>query len=700
MPQTNGPTPALISPAKRRLFLAITMALPLVGLLLVEVILRIFGWGGYPAWIREAGKLPSGESVCFVEPAAAEPYFFANPARIGYPDQTDLLMPKPPGTVRIFLVGESAAKGFPQPRNLAMSSFLQAMLADACPGRKIEVINLGTVAVASFPLVYQVRDALRFSPDLFIFYAGNNEFFGAYGTVSINAAGSLPPWALRLLRAARGLALVQVLDSILIREADGNRTLMESMIGRTFIPADSPLRAAAARNLSANLGTMLDAVQAAGVPAVVCTTASNESGMAPLGQDDLHGLDERQTVELARLSAEAAEAQDPALAADLLRQAARLAPRHARVRFLLGQALARTGRIAEARRAFLQARDYDTMPWRPISLTEDAIRAVARVKGAATCDVAEIFRSRSLEGATGWELLDDHVHLSIAGQAAAARAIAASVAPLLGSSAATGSRIWRSFDAGAIEALPAGEVYADRLGRNLYDDYGVFWQMSVLFDVSFMRAANPQAAERFASAVRSAEGKMPLSVLSAAREWRTGRPVAGSRRPLTATAARILAERGRTAEAVELYEIAARQVPAYTAWQLEYIYHALAGRFRLAGRLDEVDKIRAATAIAQGEFLLSQPVAASAADGSRAGVIFTVAGLHELCGTAAEVIPILLEVRPSMSGGDLAAADQALVLAYLMTGRKGEAVALVEAGIARGGRFAHHYRRLGARAAE
>ena len=44
-----------------------------------------------------------------------------------------------------------------------------------------------------------------------------------------------------------------------------------------------PLRAAAARNLETNLSQMLAAVEAAGLPALVCTTASNEAGLRPLG---------------------------------------------------------------------------------------------------------------------------------------------------------------------------------------------------------------------------------------------------------------------------------------------------------------------------------------------------------------------------------------------------------------------------------
>jgi hypothetical protein len=95
-------------------------------------------------------------------------------------------MPKPAETVRIFLFGESAAKGYPQPRNLAMSAFMEAMLTDAWPGRTVEVINMGTTAVASFPIIPMVREAVALQPDLFVFYVGNNEFLGAYGTASFN----------------------------------------------------------------------------------------------------------------------------------------------------------------------------------------------------------------------------------------------------------------------------------------------------------------------------------------------------------------------------------------------------------------------------------------------------------------------------------------------------------------------------------
>jgi hypothetical protein len=121
---------------KRRLFMGITLAIPLVALAAAELGLRLAGWGGYPAFFRIAGQLPSGASVALVEPAATKPYFFANPTRPGYAEETNFLIPKPADTVRIFIVGESAAKGYPQPRNLSMASFLQALLERLIEARR------------------------------------------------------------------------------------------------------------------------------------------------------------------------------------------------------------------------------------------------------------------------------------------------------------------------------------------------------------------------------------------------------------------------------------------------------------------------------------------------------------------------------------------------------------------------------------
>ena len=733
-PTTTSTTTLTISPARRRVFILITIALPFIALAVVEIALRLFGFGGYPPFIRSVGTLTQGEQLCIVEPAASKPYFFANPTRPGYAEQSSFIMPKPKDTLRIFIIGESAAKGYPQPRNLAMSEFLQTMLGDVLPQKRVEVINLGTTAVASFPLVYQVQDALRYQPDWFVFYVGNNEFFGAYGTASINAAGTMPLWALKLMRAARGLALVQAVESVVRAGADENRTLMEQMIGQTFIACDSPLREAAARNLQANLGDMLDQVKVAGVAALVCTTASNESGLAPLGQDDvsnLSGAALEEFNELLRQAAACSSAQS-AQAVELLGKAALLAPRSALTQFMLANAQANAGDLVAARKAFLLARDLDTMPWRPISVTEQAIRDTAAARRVLLCDIAFKFRNMSARGATDWELLDDHVHPSLQGQVQAARAMAQDVALAI---AHTNGLANTPANPTAPTQMPTQlgtsntslndpsnwNTYAQRLGSNPFDTYRVNHTLRTLFGIGFMKNNNKQAFDRYESACKNFESTLSPSMLEAAREWQTSKPHAGGMRPLTGMEARVFLRENKTEQALALYQIAQTQVPNYTSWKLEYIYFTLACQERLAQQqfkdatalvntqgasatappntqaninsapvnfLTESQMQQAADGIAEGNFLLRQGFSESG---------FTeryVGRLHQLRGEWAQAISYLLAARPRMAAEDLVACDQALFMSYIKTGNTAAARQLVNEGIEKSGRFAPVYQQL------
>ena len=739
---TTSTTTPTITPARRRVFILITIALPFIALAVVEIALRLFGFGGYPPFIRSVGTLPQGEQLCIVEPAASKPYFFANPTRPGYAEQSSFIMPKPKDTLRIFLIGESAAKGYPQPRNLAMSEFLQTMLGDVLPQKRVEVINLGTTAVASFPLVYQVQDALRYQPDWLVFYVGNNEFFGAYGTASINAAGTMPLWALKLMRAARGLALVQAVESVVRAGADENRTLMEQMIGQTFIACDSPLREAAARNLQANLGDMLDQVKAAGVAALVCTTASNESGLAPLGQDDvsnLSGASQQEFNELLRQAA-AGCCMQSAQVVELLGKAALLAPRSALTQFMLANAQANAGDLVAARKAFLLARDLDTMPWRPISVTEQAIRDTAVAHGVLLCDIAFKFRNMSARGATDWELLDDHVHPSLQGQVQAARAMAQDVALAIAhtnglANTAANATTNATANATAPTPIPAQSgasitslndpsnwnTYAQRLGSNPFDTYRVNHTLRTLFGIGFMKNNNKQAFDRYESACKNFESTLSPSMLEAAREWQTSKPHAGGMRPLTGMEARVLLRENKTEQALALYQIAQTQVPKYTSWKLEYIYFTLACQERLAQQqfkdstalvnaqgasaaappstqtninsapvnfLTESQLQQAADGIAEGNFLLRQGFSESG---------FTeryVGRLHQLRGEWSQAISYLLAARPRMAAEDLVACDQALFMSYITTGNTSAARQLVNEGIEKSGRFAPVYQQL------
>ena len=512
------PRPALTR-RKKLFFGGVLLALPVGLLLAVEGILRLAGQGGYAPLLRKAGEVPGG-SLVISDQAGAISYFFANQSRPGYTEQYNFLDPKPKGVFRIFLVGESAAKGYPQPRNLASTAFLQKMLADAWPGRKVEIINLGTTAVASFPVLGMMTEALEFEPDLIIIHTGHNEFFGAYGVNSISRGGTGITW-LKLTRFVRSLALVQFVSRHLNSEESlKGKTLMEIMAAQSYTAPDDPLRQAAAGNLSANIGEMLARCQKRGVPAIVCTLPSNQRDLSPVGEDRVDNLTGENQNRFSTLLEEGAAflTTDPQASALKLAAAISLHPKHARAHFLNGRALYALGKTNEAQAEFVAARDLDSMPWRATSIQQNAIRATAANHAAPVCEMEGFFRTNSPGGSIGWELMDDHVHPTLRGQALMAEALVATLRQTPGAANLSATQLAR---------IRPWEKYAEELGDNPLDRYGVDHTMWVLFNVGFMRAHNAEAYRRFTESTTAFTDTLSPEVKAVVREWESETPHAG-----------------------------------------------------------------------------------------------------------------------------------------------------------------------------
>ena len=656
------------------------VSMPFLLLGLLEGVLRLTGLGGYPPIIRPVGPTEHGTLV-ITDHAGAVTWFFANPKRPGYNEQYSFYQPKSPATIRIVLVGESAMKGFPEPRHLVASAFLGEMLKDAWPDRNVEIINLGTIAVASYPVLGIMTEALDYTPDLVIVSTGHNEFFGTYGVASIGWAGG-KPWMLWTTRFVHSLALVQAVGkAIPSRGPEENKTLMETMMGRTYVGPDDWRRRAAANNLEHNVAAMIDRCKAHGVPVLVCTQPSNERDLAPIGENKLDRLDGAKQAEFSRLFAAGTNAllQNPSAALEQFRAALAITPNHATAQYCTGKALSALGRHPEALERFTRARDLDTMPWRAPSLSQQAIVRAATQHGAMVCDLEKAFEKASPGGAIGWELMDDHVHPTLAGQALLARTIVESLTHLAG-------RLQVSPEAYARLASP--QDYERRLGENVFDAYGVAHTMRVIFAIPFMRETNPQAFARFDALAEGIETNYSAEIRGVMREWQTAAPHAGGKRPLTGMVARVLMREGKYADALDLLRIAQTDVPDYTSWHMEYVYFALACREKLQGSLSDKDKAVAFEEIKQGRVLLRRGY-------SETGLAERYLGrFHQLRGEFAEAVPYLLASRKKLTGTDLVAADQALVVSYLKTGHPDEARHLIDNGITHSGTYASFYQRM------
>lgn len=656
-----------LSPRKRLVFIVLTMLLPIGVLAALEGSLRLAGLGGYTPTFSTVGTFDDGSTLVFTDKMGPVSYYFSSRSEGMTLDPIAFVMPKPPGTIRVMWIGASAAKGIPQPRALRASAFLEAMLSDLWPESTVEVLNVGVTGVAAFPVLGIMTESLRYQPDLVVVYLGNNEFYGAYGVASLHTAGRSPTM-IRLIRATRSTAIAQGFDRLVhgkvVREPG---SLMEAMVGQSNIGADDPTRAEASHNLETFVGQMIDRCRARGVPIVVCTPPANESDMAPIGLDDLSTLSPDKRVEAEHVLGAAASLMhaDPKAAEAALRGVLDIAPEHATAHHLLGRALRAQERFDEAAESFRRAIDLDPMPWRPPASSVAGIRRAATSRNAPLADLETVFRAESPIGSPGWDLLDDHVHPSLRGQELAARTVVRAMTSLNGPMAP---------DTSAVEALPDWETYATRLGRNPFDEFGVAHAMRMLGSISFFKRSNPELlAQSTMTCERIVSAQHPI-VVEKMRRWADPASNMVDRFPITGLVADAKLKLGEAQEAEFLFRVAATNSTPFGSRRLAFVYFSLLAA-QQARVLNETDLAWAGEAIEQGRFLVRT-------DQSPSGQAERFTGqLLQLQGEFEKSIEYLEAARPKVTGGHVLATDQALVLAYLRTGRLDRARAVIEAGL-------------------
>jgi hypothetical protein len=83
---------------------------------------------------------------------------------------------RPEGGLRVFVLGGSAAAGWPfQLVDTNLSALLQRKLEALQPGRPIEVINMAAGTYGSHRVKLILEEVLQYQPDLLVLYNGNNE---------------------------------------------------------------------------------------------------------------------------------------------------------------------------------------------------------------------------------------------------------------------------------------------------------------------------------------------------------------------------------------------------------------------------------------------------------------------------------------------------------------------------------------------
>jgi tetratricopeptide (TPR) repeat protein len=412
---------------------------PLLLLGAAELGLRLAGYG-YPTGFFQ--KAVIGGRECLVENARFGWRFFP-PGLARIPSPIVMEAEKPADTIRIFVLGESAAMGDPWP-HFGASRYLEVLLAERYPGRKFEVVNTAMTAINSHTILPIARECARRDGDLWIIYMGNNEMVGPYGAATVFGRQAPSLAFVRFNLALRKLRLGQLL-------ADWSRKFEAGKDGappwggmemflQNKVPPEDPRRAVVHRNFRRNLEDILEAGLGSGAKVVLSTMAVNLKDCPPFGS--LAGAaapaaDQDQQPAYDPLRAEAAaaaKAGDFPAARTKYERLVKLAPRSAEAHYGLAQCLLRLGDAA-AREHFQMALDYDTLPFRTDSLQNRDIIEAAKRRGAdprlALCDAAAALATNSPAGICGEESFYEHVHFNFNGNYLLARAWAEALQKLL-----------------------------------------------------------------------------------------------------------------------------------------------------------------------------------------------------------------------------------------------------------------------------
>lgn len=331
---------------------------------------------------------------------------------------------KAPGTVRIMVLGGSAAAGFPFSHDVGAVPLLRLLLRDVVDGQPTEVLNCAVNALTSEGVLLLARRFVAYDPDVLIVYSGHNEYFNDPNLNRAVAAWSpeAPAWHRRL----RTFALLRdVIAAFRGGEPpeDGMTRAERAQAGTIGSPADYRPDTLAAP-YEARLRELVKLALAQGSKVLLCTMASNLKDAVPTLPQHGRKLDEADAA-----AWRAAYATGRALASDgkhreaaaAFEQAMALDDGHAGLLFDYAGTLYAVGEYARARELFVAACDQDYMPMRATSARNAAVRRVSRILSVPLADADAALSAASPHGVPGDDLLFDHVHPAPAGAMALAR---------------------------------------------------------------------------------------------------------------------------------------------------------------------------------------------------------------------------------------------------------------------------------------
>lgn len=436
--------------SRRRLWLMRLSAATLVPLLLLGVLelgLRVAGYG-YPTSYFLRSRIDGQD---FLIPNYKFSYRFFPPKLARVPVIFRMAAQKPDGTYRVFLFGESAAYGDPDPA-YGVGRYLETLLDERYPSTEFEVICVAMTAINSHAILPIARECARYEGDVWVVYMGNNEMVGPYGAATIFGAKAPRLGLVRTALAVKNMRVGQLMDALVWGlRADASVPEMWGGVGmfsKNPLRYDDAVRLRAYENFKGNLEDILRAGIEADVPILLSTVAINLKDCAPFASLHAADLDPSRLSEWDALYQEGMTLEADgsyAAAVEAYANAAAIDPEFAELQFRLGSCHLALSQREAALQAFERARDHDALAIRADTRINRILMDATKLNNGESVflvDAAQALAQQSPDGIPGQQSFYEHVHFTLVGNYRLARMMAEQVAEMLPPSLTPASEGW------------------------------------------------------------------------------------------------------------------------------------------------------------------------------------------------------------------------------------------------------------------
>lgn len=329
---------------------------------------------------------------------------------------SDLQFPaeKMGNSFRVFCLGGSAARGWPNKREFTYPEYLSRKLEMLLPGRRIEVLNVAAKTYGSHRVKFVFDEIINYTPDLIVIYCGNNEFFEQF----VYVAQIVPrPW--------RYLALTRIPYSAMTTEKQDRPTLdienyddadrVVNMLSFAFGKAsrlrEDPRQLEMVLDVyRTNIESMIRECIRRNIAILLLDVPVNLKGWVPNVSVHMDGVDLaawRKAFRAGMYAFEEAAFED---AVTQLEHAVLIDDAHAETRYFLGKSRHRAGDTLRARGDYVEALKEDAYPFRALPAQQKILADLAVKYEVPLVEITKTLEGTAEDEIIGLDVLMDYVH--------------------------------------------------------------------------------------------------------------------------------------------------------------------------------------------------------------------------------------------------------------------------------------------------